>query len=161
MRIIVPKSLGPRDWGEELQITDSPLYLGKILQMRAGARGGLQYHEAKDETFFLVTGEAWVELDPTRSRALTRYRMSAGMAFHIHPRDVHRVTAISDCTFFEVSTPHFDDRVRVEAQYDEPIDGGLPTTGNILGPDSRANALQYGVSCAHVAEPDAADPWAV
>ena len=158
MSVVIPKSLGPREWGEELQITDSPLYLGKILQMRAGTRGGLQYHEAKDETFFLVTGEAWVELDPTRSRALTRYRMSAGMAFHITPGDVHRVTAICDCTFFEVSTPHFEDRVRVESQYGEETTTGLPTTGH---PGTHAAGGRLSASDARAAEPDADTPWAV
>lgn len=130
--ILLPRSLGPRAWGHELQITDSPQYLGKILYMTAGTRGGLQYHEQKDETFYLVSGSAWVETDPGRTGQLDRHYMQPGVAFHVPPGAVHRVEAITDCTFFEVSTPHFDDRVRVESHYGEQDDGGLPTTGGAL-----------------------------
>jgi hypothetical protein len=40
----------------------------------------------------------------------------------------HRVRAMTDCTFYEWSTPVFNDRVRVELEYGEPEAGGLPTT---------------------------------
>jgi hypothetical protein len=41
---------------------------------------------------------------------------------------VHQVEAVTNCIFFEASTPHLDDRVRVEEKYGLPADGGLPTT---------------------------------
>jgi mannose-6-phosphate isomerase len=124
-----PRLIGPKPWGTELLVAHTDSYTGKVLYMHAGTKGGLQYHERKDETFYLVSGQAWVDVDPTRSRTLTRHYMQPGVAFHIPPGTVHRVEAITDCTFFEVSTPHYDDRVRVEAQYGEPEGGGLPTTG--------------------------------
>ena len=42
-----PKTL-TRDWGDEVFIAETPQYLGKILRMKAGTRGGLQYHVEKD-----------------------------------------------------------------------------------------------------------------
>lgn len=118
--------VGPRNWGQEILIAHTPEYIGKLLLMKAGAAGGLQYHVEKKETFYLFEGEAVVDYDD--GGVLNRLPMFAGMSVHVPPGAPHRVTAITDCTFFEVSTPVFDDRVRVEADYGEPEVGGLPTT---------------------------------
>lgn len=127
IRIFAPKDVGERTWGREILVADTPNYIGKLLLMRAGAAGGLQYHEQKVETSYLHSGEAWIDTDDGDGK-LTRYKLDAGMSVHIPAGVVHRVTAITDCVFFEASTPHFDDRVRVEARYGEPETGGLPTT---------------------------------
>jgi hypothetical protein len=36
--------------------------------------------------------------------------------------------SLSDCVIVEASTPHFNDRVRVEEKYGLPMEGGLPST---------------------------------
>ena len=54
--------------------------------------------------------------------------MYPGESYHIQPGAVHQVEAIAECVFFEASTPHHDDRVRVEQQFGLEADGGLPTT---------------------------------
>jgi len=48
--------------------------------------------------------------------------------FHFPPGAVHQEEAITDCTIIEASTPHFNDRVRVEEKYGVNINGGLPST---------------------------------
>lgn len=120
-----PKIL-TRDWGEEMFVAETPHYLGKVLRMKAGTAGGLQYHVEKDESFFLFSGRALVRFD--RGAGLEVRPMLSGESFHIPPGAVHQVEAVTDCVFFEASTPHYDDRVRCEAQYGLPESGGLPTT---------------------------------
>lgn|SRR3990167_3592062 len=115
-----------RDWGEEIIVAETPQYLGKVLRMRAGTKGGLQYHTEKDETFHLFSGRALVRYDS--ASALITTEMRPGQSFHIPPGAVHQVEAMTDCVFFETSTPHYDDRVRCEAHYGLPEGGGLPTT---------------------------------
>ena len=115
-----------RDWGEEQFIAETEHYLGKILKMRQGTKGGLQLHVEKDETFHLVSGRAIVRFDS--GNGLVARQMGAGQSYHVPPGAVHQVEAITDCVFFEASTPHYDDRVRMEAQYGLKADGGLPTT---------------------------------
>ena len=127
IELFAPYSVGQREWGDEIVIAQSDCYLGKILNMRAGAAGGLQMHRRKMETFFLYSGSAYVDYDKGDGK-LTRLVMSAGMTVHVPPMSVHRVTAITDSTFFEVSVPVFGDRVRMETVYGEPETGGLPTT---------------------------------
>lgn len=119
--------VGARSWGRELKIAHTDQYLGKVLLMHAGTAGGLQYHAKKIETFYLHHGEAFVDYD-AGDGTLTRLAMREGMSVHVPAGAPHRVTAILDCVFFECSTPVFDDRVRVEAEYGEPETGGLPTT---------------------------------
>lgn len=116
-----------RDWGEEIIVTNTPLYLGKILKMRAGTAGGLQVHRQKVETFYLHSGIAIVTTD-FGDGILAELQMEPGEAYHIPAGAVHKVTALTDCVFSEWSTPHVNDRVRMESIYGLPEAGGLPTT---------------------------------
>ena len=40
--------------------------------------------------------------------------LKAGDCFHLPPGFVHQEEALTDCEIIEISTPHFNDRVRVE-----------------------------------------------
>ena len=117
----------PRDWGEEVFIEGNAHYLFKRLDMRAGTKGGLQQHVEKDETFYLCSGVAIVRAD-RGDGTLVETQMDPGEAYHIPPGATHQVEAVTDCVFFEASTPHYNDRVRMEAFYGLPTGGGLPTT---------------------------------
>lgn len=122
-----PRDLGPRTWGTETLIAHGPDYIGKILRMRAGSAGGLQYHRQKDEAGILWEGIIEIDHD-NGSGQLTALRIESGACYRFPPGAVHRVRAITDVIIFEVSSPHFDDRVRVEALYGLPEVDGLPTT---------------------------------
>ena len=54
--------------------------------------------------------------------------LKAGESFHFPPNTVHQEEALTDLEIIEASTPHFNDRVRVEEDYGLPFDGGLPST---------------------------------
>ena len=103
-----PYTIGPKPWGEEKVIAQTDTCLAKILTMRAGHKGGLQYHERKDEAFYLFSGEARV-----RGIDQVWHPMLAGESYHIPPGVVHQVEAVTDCVFFEVGNVVFDDRVNV------------------------------------------------
>ena len=92
-----------------------------------GTAGGLQYHRQKMESFILVEGLAAVDYDDGTG-SLTSRAIQPGTMVHVPPGAPHRVHALTDCVFYEWSTPHFNDRVRVEEEYGEPEVGGLPTT---------------------------------
>lgn len=113
-----PRYLGPKDWGTELLVAHTEHYTGKVLSMRAGTSGPLQYHERKDETFHLYRGTGRVDF-VTQDGKLHSVAMIAGESYHIPPGAIHRVHAVSDCVFFEASNPVFNDRVNVEAEYDK------------------------------------------
>ena len=56
----IPYEIPGKPWGTELVIVETKDYLVKLLTMKAGHRGGLQYHERKDEAFYLLRGIAQV-----------------------------------------------------------------------------------------------------
>ncbi len=128
VRFFEPEDMGPRDWGKEVKVAHVPgKYLGKVLFMRAGSKGGLQYHRLKDETGYVFSGELLVRYDDGNGHLVERI-MKPGDCVHIPPGAVHQEEAITDCVIFEVSNPVFDDRVRMEEHYGLSRSGGLPTT---------------------------------
>jgi hypothetical protein len=54
--------------------------------------------------------------------------VKAGEVVHFPPGLVHQEEAITDCEIIEASSPHFNDRVRVEENYGFGSPKGLPTT---------------------------------
>ena len=111
-----PYEIVGNPWGTDLIVAETKDYLGKVLTMRAGHRGGLQYHERKDEAFYLYRGHATVVYVDELGQ-LARKIMTAGQTFHIPPGAVHQVIAMTDCVFLECSTPVFDDRINVSDKY--------------------------------------------
>lgn len=130
LKFFTPEEVGPRDWGQEILVAHSKgKYVGKVLFMRAGTKGGLQKHKLKDETDYLFSGELLIRYDNGNGQ-LSETRMVAGQSVHIPPGAVHQAEAITDCVIFETSNPVFDDRIRMEESYGLKLDGGLPTTTN-------------------------------
>jgi mannose-6-phosphate isomerase len=106
-----------KPWGWELIWADTDLYVGKVLFVRAGHSLSLQFHNEKDESWYVQSGRAQLELGEAGQGALSTEIIAEGAAFRYVPGTVHRVTALEDTTILEVSTPHLDDVVRLEDRY--------------------------------------------
>ena len=104
-----PYTIDGKQWGTETVIAQTKDYLGKILRMRAGFGGAFQYHEKKDESFFLLSGKATVRYK-NEDGAICEVPMLEGEAYHVPCGAAHQVTADTDCIFVETSLPVFDDR---------------------------------------------------
>jgi mannose-6-phosphate isomerase len=106
-----------KPWGYELIWALTDTYCGKVLFVRAGQALSLQFHREKDESWFVQSGRAKLELGDVGQAALAEEVVGPGYAFHYRPGTVHRVTALEDTTILEVSTPQLDDVVRLEDAY--------------------------------------------
>jgi mannose-6-phosphate isomerase len=106
-----------KPWGWELHWAATDLYVGKILFVRAGHSLSLQFHNEKDESWYVESGRAQIELGDPGTPILNAEVVTAGACFRFRPGTVHRVTALEDTTILEVSTPHLDDVVRLEDAY--------------------------------------------
>ena len=107
-----------KPWGYELHWANTDQYVGKLIHVNAGHALSLQYHNEKDETIFLWSGRMMFEVAPDgKQEPLTEREMRPGEAVHIVPKTVHRMTAITDCDVFEVSTPQLHDVVRLKDRY--------------------------------------------
>jgi mannose-6-phosphate isomerase len=106
-----------KPWGHELIWALTDRYCGKILFVKAGCALSLQFHNEKDESWYVQSGRAKLELGEAGQGILNEEVVGPGAAFHYVPGTVHRVTALEDTTILEVSTPHLDDVVRLEDLY--------------------------------------------
>ena len=123
-----PESVGERLWGkEEVLETSSGKWIMKRLFIKAGSKGGLQYHRLKDEGGILISGKLLIRYSDENSN-LIETTISEGQSFHFPPYCIHQEEAITDCIIIEVSTPHFNDRIRMEKHFNQEEEPGLPST---------------------------------
>ena len=106
-----------KPWGWELIWAEAEAYVGKILFVRADQSLSLQFHNVKDESWYVQEGRAKLELGDIGQAILNTEVIGPGDCFRFRPGTVHRVTALEDTTIIEVSTPHLDDVVRLEDRY--------------------------------------------
>ena len=107
----------PKPWGHETIWAKTDRYVGKILHVKAGHALSVQYHNKKDETVYLLSGELiyWVKLPG--SEELKDMKLKVGESFRITPGTVHYMEAVTDCDVLEASTPELDDVVRIQDRY--------------------------------------------
>ena len=106
-----------KPWGYELiwALTDD--YCGKVLFVRAGESLSLQFHRRKDESWYVQSGRAELEVGAVGDAMLESEVLQAGASLRFRPGTVHRVRALEDTTILEVSTPQIEDVVRLEDSY--------------------------------------------
>jgi mannose-6-phosphate isomerase len=128
-KVIFPSkiSMGKRPWGKEelLVLIPKTLTLKKIF-IKKGSKGGLQYHRKKMECGYLVKGKLLVRFD-SGNQKINKKILKPGSHFYFPKKLVHQEEAITDCVIIEASSPHFNDRVRVEKKYGLKV-SGLPST---------------------------------
>jgi len=105
-----------KPWGYELIWGHTARYVGKILHVEAGHALSLQYHEVKDETMYLLSGELQIELGDHEDD-LEVHDLKPGQSVHLKPGRRHRLTARTTSDVLEVSTPELDDVVRLGDRY--------------------------------------------
>ena len=128
-----PKSrIVEKPWGKEVIFAETDKYVGKILYIDKGHKLSRQFHNIKDETFYVQKGKMILEIgldeearyafsqthnikeDEHLSKIIT---MKKGDTFHCPPGTIHRMIAVTDVKVFEVSTPELEDVVRLEDDY--------------------------------------------
>jgi mannose-6-phosphate isomerase len=116
-RFAVEPTKVEKPWGWELIWAQADAYLGKVLFVRAGESLSLQFHREKDESWYVQSGRAELQLGAAGEAVLNSEVVGAGASFRFPPGTVHRLKALEDTTILEVSTPHADDVVRLEDDY--------------------------------------------
>ena len=104
-----------KPWGYELIWARTDRYVGKILHIEAGHLLSLQYHDRKDESIYVLSGEIVLRLE--QGETLIERRMGQGEAFHIQPKQVHQFEAVVTSDLIEASTPELDDVIRLKDRY--------------------------------------------
>ncbi len=105
-----------KPWGYELIWAKTERYVGKLIHVNAGQALSLQYHERKDETIHVLRGVLQFVVGPSAD-ALETLTLAEGESYHVTPRLVHRMVAVTDVDVLEASTPELMDVVRLEDRY--------------------------------------------
>jgi quercetin dioxygenase-like cupin family protein len=111
----VEVTIVPKPWGHEVIWAKTPLYIGKVLHINAGQALSVQYHNQKDETIHLLSGEMIYRIK--EGDTLKEVSLRAGESFRNEPGTIHQMEAVTDCDVLEASTPHLDDVVRLSDRY--------------------------------------------
>ncbi len=106
-----------KPWGHEVIWAHTPLYVGKVLHIKAGQALSVQYHERKDETIHLLSGQMIYRVSDVPKGEVREITLNAGESFRNEPGTVHQMEAVTDCDVLEASTPHLDDVVRLKDRY--------------------------------------------
>jgi mannose-6-phosphate isomerase-like protein (cupin superfamily) len=104
-----------KPWGYEIIWARADKYVGKILHIEPGQVLSLQYHNKKDESIYVLSGEIILRLQ--QGETLVERRVRAGEAFHIPPKQIHQFEAVVVTDLLEASTPELDDVIRLKDRY--------------------------------------------
>ena len=104
-----------KPWGYELVWARTDKYVGKILHVKAEHVLSLQYHNRKDETMHVLSGELILRTQP--GDTLLARPFKAGESVHIPPTLIHQIEAVVDTDVLEASSPELDDLVRLQDRY--------------------------------------------
>ncbi len=111
-----------KPWGYEIIYSpDEAPTVGKILHVNAGKRLSLQYHDEKVETLCLIEGEAKITLSGQEGKT-KEIPMELNRGYYMQPGQIHRVSAVSDITFIETSTPETGNTYRLEDDSNRPTE---------------------------------------
>ena len=109
-----------KPWGYEIHWVpaDAP-YMGKVLHINKDTRLSLQIHDHKQESWFLMAGEAKVIWENSKGE-LTETILQKGVGYSTSLGQKHRLVGVTDCDILEVSTPEIGTTWRLEDDYARP-----------------------------------------
>lgn len=97
-----------KGWGREIWYVNNDKYCFKRLEFREGGRSSLHFHQLKTETWIVEFGIfeiIWLDLKNGQEWMTT---FVANDVIHVPNYTPHRITAKTQGTILEISTPHKD-----------------------------------------------------
>ena len=110
-----------KPWGREEIVEINDRYMMKKLTMFKGHRCSLQYHNIKQETIYVLSGQLKITSGPNQEQLDSKI-YGAGESITLVPGIVHRMEGISESVYLEASTPEMDDVVRLSDDYQREED---------------------------------------
>jgi mannose-6-phosphate isomerase-like protein (cupin superfamily) len=109
-----------KPWGYELHLVpeDYP-YMMKVMHVNAGMQMSLQVHDAKRETYLVVSGRAAVIWENEKGE-LIETELEAGKGYSTDIGQRHRLKGLTDTDIIEASTPEAGTTWRLEDDFARP-----------------------------------------
>jgi len=111
-----------KPWGAEFWLSNEhPLYCFKKIRLNKGERTSLQFHREKKETSVFISGTLRLHYQksgnakngPPGLEEITSVEIEAPITMEINPYTVHRIEAVTELEFLEISTPQVHDVIRI------------------------------------------------
>ena len=110
---LTPIKITSKPWGHEsLIIKSTPNIQLKLLHIKKDEQLSLQYHNNKAEFLICLQGKA--------TAFGTQNIYCPGDYLYLAPKTIHRITALDDCVFVELSQGKDSDIVRLDDKYGRP-----------------------------------------
>jgi mannose-6-phosphate isomerase len=109
-----------KPWGHEIIWAETKDYIGKILHINSGHRLSLQFHETKEETIYVLSGQLAIWQSENEDSYII---LGEGASYHVEPGQIHRFGSLEDketgqsTVLIEVSTPFLEDIKRIADDY--------------------------------------------
>src|ERR1700686_2176363 len=107
----------PKPWGHETIWAQTEQYVGKILHINAGHELSVQYHNRKDETIYLLSGDIVYRVQREGDDILDDVKLKIGESYRVTLGTIHQMIARTDCDVREESPPDIDEIVRLSDKY--------------------------------------------
>ena len=104
-----------KPWGSEEIIEINKKFMFKKLYMKKNHQCSLQLHNKKKESVFVLSGKLKVIIK--KNKKTINKILTKGQNILIKPKTIHRMKAVTNCTYLEASTPEINDVVRIEDDY--------------------------------------------
>lgn len=109
-----------KPWGYEIHwVPETAPYMGKLLHINKDARLSLQVHDAKQESWFVIKGQAKVIWEDNTGQ-LIETELQPGSGYSTQVGQKHRLVGVTDCDIIEVSTPELGTTWRLDDDYARP-----------------------------------------
>lgn len=109
-----------KPWGYELHWVPEGLpYMGKVLHINEGEQLSLQIHDQKQESYYLIAGQAVLEWEDNRGEMITT-ELRQGFGYRTSVGQKHRLRGLTDCDIIEASVPEKGTTWRLEDKYSRP-----------------------------------------
>lgn len=109
-----------KPWGYELHwVPQGKPYMGKVIHIDEGHRLSMQIHDAKEESYLLVSGQAAILWENDKGELITT-DLEPGVGYTTCIGQRHRLIGITDCDIVESSTPEKGTTWRLEDDYSRP-----------------------------------------
>tara|TARA_Y100000389_G_C17462178_1_gene522628 strand:+ start:1226 stop:1972 length:747 start_codon:yes stop_codon:yes gene_type:complete len=112
-----------KPWGYELWINSlNTDFAFKKIYLKKGFQTSLQFHHYKRETNFILEGEAclfykknkMIKNMNVKAKDIGFKKIKKDTIMNVLPKILHRIKALSNSTFYEVSTPYLKDVIRIQ-----------------------------------------------
>lgn len=102
-----------KPWGNEEVLSKNDSFILKRSFIKAGNQSSLHFHNEKKETIYVLTGSIKLTISD-KDGNLQKIILMPNQSYTIESKQIHRLEAVQDCFYLEVSSGHLNDDISLQ-----------------------------------------------